>query len=133
MKRLVKDGILPNLDFTDLDVCVDCIKGKQAKHTKKGATRSGELLEIIHMDICGPFDSPSFGKEKYFITFIDDFSRYCYIYLLNEKSQTVDALEVYIVEVEIQLNKRVKIIRSDRGGDYYGRYDGLGQHPSPIC
>ena len=41
MKRLVKDGILPNLDFTDLDVCVDFIKGKQTKHTKKGATRSG--------------------------------------------------------------------------------------------
>ena len=86
MKRLVKDGILPNLDFTDLDVCVDCIKGKQTKHTKKGAT-SGELLEIVvHTDICGPFNLPSFGKEKYFISFIDDFSRYCYIYLLHEKS-----------------------------------------------
>jgi hypothetical protein len=85
MERLIKDGILPNLDFTDLDVCVDCIKGKQTKHIKKGATRSGELLEIVHTDICGPFDSLSFGKEKYFITFIDDFSRYCYIYLLHEK------------------------------------------------
>ena len=106
MKRLVKDGILHNLDFTDLDVCVDCIKGKQTKHTKKGATRSGELLEIIHIDICGPFDSPSFGKEKYFIAFINDFSRYCYIYLLHEKSQVMDALEVYIVEVEKQLDKK---------------------------
>ena len=101
---------------TDLDVCVDCIKGKLTKHTKKGATRSEELLEIVHMDICGSFDSPSFGNEKYFITFIDDFSRYCYIYLLHEKSQVVDAPEVYIVEVERQLDKKVKIIRSDRGG-----------------
>ena len=86
LERLVKDGILPNLDFTDLGVCVDCIKGKQTKHTKKGATRSTKLLEIIHTDICGPFDAPSFSKEKYFITFIDDFSRYTYIYLLHEKS-----------------------------------------------
>ena len=46
------------------------------------------------MDICGPFDAPSFGKEKYFITFIDDFSRYIYIYLLHEKSQAVEALAV---------------------------------------
>jgi hypothetical protein len=94
LERLVKDGILPNLDFTDLSVCVDCIKGKQTKHTKKGAKRSTKLLEIIHTDICGPFDTPSFGKEKYFITFIDDFSRYGYIYLLHEKSQAMNALEV---------------------------------------
>ena len=133
LERLVMDGILPNLDFTDLGVCVDCIKGKQTKHTKKGATRSNELLEIIHTDICGPFDTPSIGGEKYFITFIDDFSRFCYIYLLHEKSQSVDALEVYITEVERQLDRKVKVIRSDRGGEYYGRYDGLGQCPGPFA
>ena len=83
LERLLKDGILPNLDFTNLSVCVDCIKGKQTKHTKKGATRSTKVFEIIHTNICGPFDTPSFGKEKYFITFIDDFSRYSYIYLLQ--------------------------------------------------
>ena len=55
---------LPNLDFTNLGVCMDCIKGKQTKHTKKGATRSTKLLEIIHMDICGPFEAPSFSKKK---------------------------------------------------------------------
>ena len=53
LERLVKDGILPNLDFTDFGVCVDCIKGKQTKHTKKAATRSIKLLEIIHTNICG--------------------------------------------------------------------------------
>jgi hypothetical protein len=74
LERLVKDEILPNLYFTDFNVCVDCIKGKQTKHTKKCATRSGGLLEIVHTDICGPFDSLSFGREKYFITFI---SIYC--------------------------------------------------------
>jgi len=40
MKRLIKNEILPNLDFMDLNICVDCIRGKQIKHTKKGATRS---------------------------------------------------------------------------------------------
>ena len=85
LKRLVKNEILSNLNFADLDICLDCIKGKQTKHTKKGATRSTQLLEIIHTDICGPFDVPSFGGEKYFITFIDDFSRYGFIYLLKEK------------------------------------------------
>jgi transposase InsO family protein len=131
--RLVKDGILLNLDFSDLGMCVDCIKGKQIKHTRKGATRSVELLEIIHTDICGPFDNQYFGGEKYFITFIDDFSRYGYVYLLHEKSQLVDALEVYITEVERQLDRKVKIIRSDRGGEYYGKYDETGQCPGPFA
>jgi len=84
LKRLVKNEILPNLNFIDLDICLDCIKGKKVKHTKKGATRSTYLLEIIHTDICRPFDVPSLGGEKYFITFIGDFSRLEFIYLLKE-------------------------------------------------
>ena len=40
LKRLVKNEILPNLNFDDLDICLDGIKGDQTKHTKKGATRS---------------------------------------------------------------------------------------------
>ncbi|RVW56243.1 Retrovirus-related Pol polyprotein from transposon TNT 1-94 [Vitis vinifera] len=95
IERLVKEGILQNLDFTDFHVCVDCIKGKQTKRTKKGATRSNELLEIIHTDICGPLSVPCFTGEKYFITFIDDLSRYGYVYLMHEKSQAIDIFEIY--------------------------------------
>ena len=72
-------------------------------------------------------------RKKYFITFIDDYSRYGYVYLLHKKSQAVDALEIYLNEVEMQLNKKGKVIRSDRGGEYYGRYDETGQHPSPFA
>jgi len=133
IQRLVKNEILPNLDFTDLNVCVDCIKGKQTKHIKKGATRSTQFLEIIHTDICGPFDVNSFNKEKYFITFIDRFSCYGHVYLLHEKYQLVNVLEVYINEVERQLDIKGKIVRSDRGGEYYGRYDESGQHPGPFA
>nr|KYP46271.1 Retrovirus-related Pol polyprotein from transposon TNT 1-94 [Cajanus cajan] len=103
METLIKNEILSNLDFTDLNICVDCIKGKQTKHTKKGDTRNTQLLEIVHADICGPFDVNSFRKEKYFITFIDEYSRYCYVYLLHEKSQAFDVLEIYLNEVERQL------------------------------
>nr|GEV46985.1 putative zinc finger, CCHC-type [Tanacetum cinerariifolium] len=121
---LVKNETIPNLDFTDFGLCVECIKGKQTKHSKKGDTRSNNLLEIIHIDICGPFKTPSFTKEKqFFITFIDDFSRYGYVYLFHEKSLSINALEVFVNEVEKQLDRKVKIIRSDRGGEYYGKYD----------
>ena len=53
-------------------MCVNCIKRKQTKHTKKGATRSAELLEIIYTGIGEPFDNSSFGGEKYLIIFIED-------------------------------------------------------------
>ena len=132
LKRLVKNEILTNLNFTNLNICVDCIKGNQTRYTNKGVTRSTQLLEIIHTDICGPFDIIFFSKEKYFITFIDDFSRYGYVYLLHEKSQAINSIEVFITEVERQLDRKVKIIRSDRGGEYYGRYDENGQHPGHL-
>jgi len=79
------------------------------------------------------FDINSFNKGKYFITFIDNFSCYGHVYLLHEKSQSVNALEVYINEVERQLDRKVKIIRSGRGGEYYERYDKSGQHPGTFA
>src|SRR5262249_51050714 len=91
------------------------------------------LLEIIHTDIYGPFDVPLFGGEKLFITFIDDFSRYGYVYLLHEKSQAVNALEIFIKEVERQLDRKVKIVRSDKSGEFYGRYTETGQCPGPFA
>ncbi|GKC33748.1 retrovirus-related pol polyprotein from transposon TNT 1-94 [Tanacetum coccineum] len=127
LERLVKNEILLNLDFNDFSLCVECIKGKQTKHSKKYATRSSDLLEIIHTDIYGPFDTSSFTREKYYITFIDDFSRYGYVYLLHEKSQSINALEVFVNEVKRQLDRKVKIIRSNRGSEYCRKYNETGQ------
>ena len=87
----------------------------------------------MHIDICGPFDVNSFRKEIYFITFIDDYSHYGYVYLLHEKYQAVDALEIFLNEVESQLDRKVKVIRSDRSTEYYRRYGETGQHPGPFA
>ena len=56
--------------------------------------------------------------KKYFITFIDDCTRFCYVYLLNSKDETIDAFKQYKNEVENQLNLKIKMIRRDRGGEY---------------
>jgi transposase InsO family protein len=61
----------------------------------------------------------------YFISFIDDYSRYGYIYLTKEKAQALDTFKSFKSEVELKLNKRIKDVRSDHGGEYYGRSDGL--------
>jgi len=55
VERLVSNGILKSIDFTNFDVCVECIKGKQTKAKRLGAYRASDVLELIHTDICGPF------------------------------------------------------------------------------
>ncbi|GJT01405.1 putative RNA-directed DNA polymerase [Tanacetum coccineum] len=128
MTRLVKDDVLPNLNFLDFEKCVECIKGKMTKRNKKGATRSTELLELIHTDICGPFPV-GIGGHKSFITFIDDYSRYMYLFLINEKSESLDMFNTFKAKVENQLDCKIKVVRSDRGGEYYGRHTDVGQAP----
>jgi hypothetical protein len=73
------------LDFSDVDHCVNCMKGKYVKHNKKSeATCSLGVLEIIHTDICGPFNVRYVDGFNSFITFTNDFSRYGYIYHIRE-------------------------------------------------
>jgi len=121
VKRLVNDGVLEALDFTDFGTCVDCIKEKQTNKIKKGARRSSDILEIEHTGISGPYEMYLNG-QRYFITFIDDYSRYMYFFLLYDKNEALDAFKIYKVEVEKQLGKKIKIVRSDRGEEYYVRY-----------
>ena len=77
-----------------------------------------ELLGVRHTDICGSFTSPTMCGHKYFITFIDDHSRYGYIDLIREKSDTLEAFKAFKAKVELQQGKKIKVVHSDRGGEY---------------
>ena len=110
-----------------------CIKGKQTNIRKFGARRSSGVLELVYTDICGPFPTASWNDHKYFITFTDDYSRYGYLYLIHEKFQSLDMFKIYKAEVENQQNRKVKAVRSDRGGEYYGRYDGSSRCPESFA
>ncbi|KAJ9547196.1 hypothetical protein OSB04_019739 [Centaurea solstitialis] len=134
IQRLIDERILNSIDLTNFQVCVECIKGKQTNARRLGSNRATDVLELIHTDICGPFPTASWNGQRYFITFIDDYSRYGYLYLIHEKSQSLDVFKDFKAEVELQLGKKIKAVRSDRGGEYYGRYDGSGeQRPGPFA
>ena len=62
-----------------------------------------------------------YGMVNNILSFINDHSRYAYLFLIHEKSQSLDVFKTFKVEVENQLNKRIKCVRSDRDGEYYGR------------
>lgn len=95
IKRLVNDGVSQTLDFTDFNTYIDCIKGKQTNKTTKGAKRSNKNLEIIYIEICRPFSTPCLNGQRCFTSFIDDHSRYMYLYFLNYKEEAVDAFKNY--------------------------------------
>jgi len=88
---------------------------------------------LVYTDICGPFPTASCNGHRYFITFTDDYSRYEYLYLIHEKSQSLDIFKIYKAEVENHQNRKIKIVRSDRGGEYYDRYDESGRCPGPFA
>jgi hypothetical protein len=133
IERLIKENILHPLDFSDVEYCIDCIKGKYVKQIKKGAKRSVGVLEIVHTDICGPFPIKSVDGYDSFITFTDDYSRYGYIYPIKERSEALDKFKIFKAEVENQHSLKIKIVRSDRGGEYYGRHTPYGQAPGPFA
>ena len=84
---------------------------------KKGE-RASDLLGLIHTDVCGPLSTLSRGGYSYFVTFTDDFSRYGYVYLMKHKSEAFEKFKEFKNEVQNQLGKSIKTIRSDRGGKY---------------
>jgi hypothetical protein len=133
IERLIKDDILTPLDFSNSDYYIDCIKVKYAKQVKKGeAKRNAGVLGIIHTDICDPFPVKSVDVFDSFIIFTDDFSRYGYIYPIKERTEALDKFKVFKAEVENHHNIKIKIVRSNRGGEYYGRHTPYGQVPGPF-
>ena len=90
------------------------------------------MLEIVHIDISGPY-STTLCSNKYFITFIDDFSHYGYVFFIKEKTDALEMFKVSRTEVEKQLRKVIKIVRSDRGGEYYGKHGDAGQQKGPFA
>jgi hypothetical protein len=87
----------------------------------------------IHTDICGPFSIKYVDGFDSFITFTDDFLRYDYIYPIKERSEALDKFKVFKAEDENQHNIKIKIVRSDRGGEYYSRHTSYGQVPGPFA
>nr|KYP49849.1 Retrovirus-related Pol polyprotein from transposon TNT 1-94 [Cajanus cajan] len=99
--------------------CEVCVQAKQPRKSFQNSVQKETwLLELIHSDICDGNGVITRGRKKYFITFIDDFSKYFYVYLIIHKSELFEKFKVYKEEDENQLEKSIKILRYDTGGEY---------------
>ena len=100
VELLHKDGLLSSFDFESFITCESCLLGKMTKTPFTGhSERASDLLGLVHTDVCGPMNSIARGGFQYFITFTDDFSRYGYIYLMRNKSESFEKFKKFQNEV----------------------------------
>ena len=119
INRLVKDGLLRKLNVGTLPVCESCLEGKMTKRPfLLKSKRSKEPLQLVHSDVCSPLSVQARVGYEYFVTFIDDYSRYGYVYLMHKKSENFGKFKEFMAEAKKQLGKSLKTLRLDRGGEY---------------
>jgi len=120
MSRLAKLNLIPTFTLAKGSKCHSCVQAKQPRKPHKAAEeRHLAPLELIHSDLCEMNGVLTKGGKKYFMTLIDDSTRFCYVYLLNTKDEALHYFKIYKAEVENQLEKKIKRVRSDRGGEYF--------------
>ncbi|GJU02159.1 zinc finger, CCHC-type containing protein [Tanacetum coccineum] len=117
MQDMFKDGLILTFDI-DIEKCKTCMLNKITKKPFQNVKRETKVLELIHSDLCDLHATPSLGNKKYFVTFIDDSSRFCYAYLLHSKDEALDKFKVFKTDVELQQGSQIKRFRIDRGGEY---------------
>jgi hypothetical protein len=93
-------------------------KGMTEECPKGVSYREKTPLELVHTDLCGPMQIKSLGGSYYFLTFIDDYNRKTWVYFLAKKYETFDKFREFKAMVEKQSGHQIKVLRSDRGGEY---------------
>lgn len=99
--------------------CEICVLGKHARLPFRSSnTKTTSVLELVHSDVCGPMQERSLQSSRYFVTFIDDFSRKVYVYCIEYKSMVMKMFEDFKLMVETQTGKKIRTLRTDNGTEY---------------
>ena len=110
---------LPLIEKLD-SLCEGCILGKQHRENFPSgkSIREKAPLEIFHSNLCGPMQTPSLASNHYMLTFIDDYTRKIWVYFLKYKSKVFEKFCHFKALVEKQSGQHIKVLRTDRGGEY---------------
>jgi len=120
LMRLTNLNLIPNFNLVKRSKCHVCVESKQLRKPHKAVeARNLAPLELIHSDLCEMNGILTKDVKRYFITFIDDCTSFCYVYLLKTKDEALHYFKAYKAEVENQLERKIKDLRSDRGGEYF--------------
>lgn len=133
--------ICPEIDNQDRKFCVSCLEGKMhCQYNKQSSTRASKKLELIHSDLCGPFPTNSVSGSRYFIIFVDDATRFTWVYFLKTKraEEVFQVFQQFKALVEKEAEASIRRFRCDNGtGEYNNRLftdflstDGISFEPS---
>jgi hypothetical protein len=111
---------LTNVHFEKDMICRACQAGKQvgAHHPHKNIMTTERPLGLLHMDLFGPIAYISIRGSKYCIMIVDDYSRFTWVFFLQEKSQIQEALKRFLRRSQNEFRLIIKKIRSDNGTEF---------------
>lgn len=103
--------------------CEGCVEGKmhRAPFKSVGEIRSTRKLQLVHSDVCGLMRTESIGGHKYFVTFIDDYSRCCAVYYLKQKSEVFEKFREFEASATNECGRTIGALRTDNGGEYVSK------------
>jgi len=131
LQKLTNEKMVDGLDCdvtTDTDLCEPCIGGKHHKipFPKSSSSHSKNPLDLVHSDVCGKMGEKSMGGAEYFLTFVDDKTRYVWVYPLKRKSDVFEKFKLWKTMAEKSSGCVLKTLRTDNGGEFisaqFGRY-----------
>jgi len=123
LQKLAKHRMVDGFDFDatkQIKFCESCVNGKhhRSNFPTSGGKRSEEPLGLVHSDLCGKMSSESLSGAEYFLTFIDDRTRYVWVYILKRKDQVFERFLEWKALVEKSTGRKLKALRTDNGGEY---------------
>lgn len=123
LDTIVKQKLGVGIDITSVnkcELCGGCALGKQTRVSFQSTSpeRAKNMLDVVHSDVCGPMQTAIFSDKRYLVTFIDDKSRFCVVFLLCSKSEVLDKFIQFVKFAETQTGRRVRVLRSDNGDEY---------------
>jgi hypothetical protein len=125
LRQLASSGVIDKLTKADLEEvgnCRVCVLGKGARlpFPLSSSMSSSKPLELIHSDLCGPFDV-SIGGARYIVCFVDDYTRMVWVFLLKSKDELFKVFTRLRTHLELFTDHRIKTLRTDGGGEYTSR------------
>ncbi|GJZ33959.1 retrovirus-related pol polyprotein from transposon TNT 1-94 [Tanacetum coccineum] len=120
-KNLVRG--LPMLKYAKDHLCPSCQlgKSKKASHPLKAENTNTEVLNTLHMDLCGPMRTESINGKKYILVIVDDYTRFGWVRFLRSKDETPQVIEKFIVKTQRALNATVRFVRTDNGTEFVNK------------
>ncbi|GJU72956.1 retrovirus-related pol polyprotein from transposon TNT 1-94 [Tanacetum coccineum] len=113
---------LPILKFEKDHLCSACQLGKSKKHTHTPKTKNTnlEVLNTLHMDLCGPMQVQTINEKKYILVIVDDYSRFTWVKFLRSKDETPEFVSKFLKQIQVDLNKTIRYISTDNGTEFNG-------------